>query len=89
MHQISFSMTCIVLATRLLRIAWRTYFERNFENCIYVHMDIEKKKTSTFVKTKRVAPRGHALLILLFFQSKRCVHNEGRDLYRYLAQKCF
>ena len=43
-----------------------SYFERKFENFVYVHMDIEKKNLNVS-KTKPVAPRGRPLLLLLFF----------------------
>ena len=36
----------------------------------------EKKKKAYICKTKPVAPRGHPLLLLLFFQNKSCMHNE-------------
>ena len=34
------------------------------------------KKKPYVGKTKPVAPRGHPLLLLLFFQNKSCIHNE-------------
>ena len=43
-----------------------SYFERKFENFVYVHMDIEKKNLNVS-KTKPLAPRGRPLLLLLFF----------------------
>ena len=50
------------------------YFERKFEIFFYVQMD--KEKNLNVSKTKPVVPRGHPLLLLLFFQNKRCMHNE-------------
>ena len=47
-----------------------SYFERKFENFVYVHLNVSK--------TKPVAPSGHPLLLLLFFQNKSCMHNEVR-----------
>ena len=52
-----------------------SYFERKFENRVYDHMVIEKKKLNVS-KTKPVVPRGHPLLLLLFYQSKSCMHNK-------------
>ena len=52
-----------------------SYFERKFENFVYVHMDIEKKNLNVS-KTKPVVPRGHPLLLLLFFQNTSWMHNK-------------
>ena len=49
-----------------------SYFERKFGNFVYVH----EKKNLNVSKTKPVAPKGHPLLFLLFFQNKSCMHNE-------------
>ena len=38
-------------------------------------LDIEKKNLNVS-KTKPVAPWGHPLLLLLFFQNKSCMHNK-------------
>ena len=35
-----------------------------------------KKRNLTVSITRPVAPRGHPLLLLLFFQNKSCMHNE-------------
>ena len=51
-----------------------SYFERKFENFVYVHGHSKKKFNVS--KTKPVAPRGRPLLLLLFFQNKSCMHNE-------------
>ena len=51
-----------------------SYFERELENFVYVHG--HRKKNLNVSKTKPVAPRGHPLLLLLFFQNKSCMHNK-------------
>ena len=38
-------------------------------------MHLEEKNIN-FTKTKGVVPRGHSVLLLLFFENKRRVHNE-------------
>ena len=45
---------------------------RKFRPCPHGH----RKKSLNVSKTKPVVPRGHPLLLLLFFQNKSCMHNK-------------
>ena len=57
----------------------KMYFERKLKNFVYVNMDLNVSKT------KPVAPRGHPLLLLLFFQNKSCMHYEVRTCTEILT----
>ena len=45
-----------------------------------------KEKNLNISKTKPVAPRGHPLLLLLFFRNKSCMHNEVRTCMEFLPK---